>query len=198
MLTMLFLVLFHGTPVALETADAAWTIERLMGRMAEVPSARARFTEIRQAALFDSPVTLTGTLVYERPAKIERTVLTPYEQRFLADGDTLVIENSRRKEKQTRTVRLSSQPLVRAFVESMRATLAGDQATLVQFYRLSLDGNETNWTLRLEPISRELAGHVSFIRISGIDKRIVTVEMQETDGARSTMTVTDEEPRSLP
>jgi outer membrane lipoprotein-sorting protein len=176
--------------------DSPLTLEQLMALMAEVKSARAKFTETRYSSLFDKPVTLTGMLVYERPSRVERTVLTPYEERFIADGDSLVIESHGGAH--TRTVTLSSQPSIHAFVESIRATLAGDQETLERFYDVSLDGGAFKWALRLVPASTELSGYVSLIRILGVCNRISTVEIEEADGTLSVMTVIDEGARSSP
>ncbi len=134
-------------------------------------------------AMLATPLVLSGTLVYEKPAKIERHVRTPFDEKFSVNGDTLTIET--RKQDQTRTLLLSSQPVLRAFVESIRATLAGDRATLTRFFRVRLDGSRAHWTLHLVPAGTDMASYVVVIRVSGSDNRISTIEVEETGGDRS-------------
>ena len=42
---------------------------------------------------------------------------------------------------------LQDYPVLWAFVESIRSTLAGDLQSLNRFYRVELDGSERDWRL---------------------------------------------------
>jgi hypothetical protein len=77
-----------------------------------------------------------------------------------------------------------------AFVESFRSTLAGDLATLKRFYRVRLEGNETQWQLELKPTEPNMQAIVTEIRIGGSRNRISSIEVTESQGNRSVMTIT--------
>jgi hypothetical protein len=80
--------------------------------------------------------------------------------------------------------------VIQAFVEGVRSTLAGDLATLTRFYQVALDGNERRWRLTLKPREQPMQEFVSEVRISGSLDRIRTIEIVETGGDRSVMTIT--------
>ena len=84
--------------------------------------------------------------------------------------------------------------MIWAFVESIRSTLAGDLPTLRRFYQLSLDGGERRWRLTLKPNEPGMQDVVSEIRISGDRSWINAIEIIETGGDRSVMTITKDGP----
>ena len=51
----------------------------------------------------------------------------------------------------TYVLRLEDYPQVVPFVESIRATLAGDRAALEHFFRIDFEGEPAHWTLLLVP-----------------------------------------------
>lgn len=169
-----------------------WELPQLMELMAQVPASRASFTEKKYLAMLNAPLVLSGNLTYVRPARIEKQVLVPYEERFVVDGDTLTLEN--RAKGQKRVLALQSNPVAWAFVESMRATMAGDAATLRRFYQARLEGGRRQWLLSLEPRDSQMAGYVQTIKIGGAENRITSIEIQEAGGDRSVMTVTGDTP----
>jgi hypothetical protein len=79
-------------------------------------------------------------------------------------------------------------------VESIRSTLAGDLATLTRFYEVKLDGEERRWRLLLKPRDPQMQELVSEIRMSGSRNWIEVVEIVETNGDRSVMTIARETP----
>ena len=72
----------------------------------------------------------------------------------------------------------------------MRATLAGDPATLERFYVPTLTGTAGDWSLQLEPRDPRLRKLLTLIRIQGDGTSIRTVETVEDDGDRTVMTIT--------
>jgi hypothetical protein len=85
-------------------------------------------------------------------------------------------------------------PQVVPFVESLRATLAGDRAALERFFHVQFDGTLAHWTLLLVPLDATLAGAVKDIRIEGEHDEIRTVEIRHRDGDRSLLTIGPEVP----
>jgi outer membrane lipoprotein-sorting protein len=164
-----------------------WTLALLMKRMAEIPAAQARFTETRHVAILTAPLETRGRLSYTRPDRISKHVLAPFEERISVEGDTLTVENSARGA--PRSTPVQSNPVLWGLVESLRATLAGDQALLQRFYRVALTGTRAAWHLTLEPVDPQIGKHLHSIRIGGADSQIGSIEIREANGDRSIMAV---------
>ena len=173
--------------LALPATAAEWTLEQLLSGFAARTSSDKRFTELKTLGILNEPLKLTGTLSYAVPGHLEKTIRTPNEERYVVDGDTLLVENKARNI--SRGISLQSQPAIWAFVESFRATLAGDAATLRRFYTLQLSGDRQKWELVLTPQQAGMAKMVSRIAIKGRADQIASIEIVEVNGDRSLMTI---------
>jgi hypothetical protein len=176
---------------AAETA-AAWGLEQLMQNLAQVKSARGRFVERKYMAMLKAPLDSSGTLIYTAPARLEKYTLTPKPESLVLEQDRLVIEFKDRN--QRRTLALRDYPVIWAFVESIRSTLAGDLQTLNRFYRTSLAGSEEQWRLSLTPADPTMQSVVKEIHIGGSGTRVRTIEIIESEGDRSVMTIIADAP----
>jgi len=127
-------------------------------------------------------------LAYVAPDKLQKRTLLPKPEQLTVDGDTLMIARSGESE---RTFSLGDNPEIGAFVESIRATLAGDLPALERHYRVSLEGTQRDWHMMLEPKDRRLAELVKWIRFSGRDDTIRSIESEEGDGDRSEMSIVE-------
>jgi outer membrane lipoprotein-sorting protein len=165
----------------------AWNLKGLMHDLAEVPASRARFVETRHIALLSQPLELKGTLSYERPHRLAKHVLSPFDELTSADGETLTVVNKTRGTQ--RLISLREHPEAGALVAGMRATLAGDQAQLERHYQLELSGTRASWTLRLRPRDARLKGFVDSVAMAGTAARVQRIEVLETGGDRSVMTI---------
>jgi len=170
----------------------AWDVKRLMRELGQVKSSRAKFVERKHLAILNAPLESSGTLIYIAPGRLEKHTLAPRRESLVLERDRLTLENMERN--QRRTFTLQDQPVIWAFVESIRSTLAGDLATLSRFYEVSLDGGAGAWLLTLKPVEPGMQGVVSEIRISGSRNWIGTIEIIETQGDRSLMTITKDGP----
>ena len=179
--------------VAAETSDpVAWDVQRLMRELAQVKTANARFFERRHLAILTAPLESSGTLVYAAPDRLEKHTLRPRPESLVLERNELTVESKERN--QRRTLVLQDYPVIWAFVESIRSTLAGDLPTLSRFYQVGLDGGERRWRLSLIPSDPGMRDVVSEIRISGDRSWINAIEMIETGGDRSVMTITRDVP----
>lgn len=175
--------------VAAETNDpVAWDVQRLMRELGQVKTANARFIERRHLALLTAPLESSGNLVYVAPDRLEKHTLRPRPESLVLEREQLTIESKDRNLR--RTLLLQDHPVIWAFVESIRSTLAGDLSTLSRFYQVGLDGGERRWRLTLRPNEPRMQDMVSEIRISGDRGVINAIEMIETGGDRSVMTIT--------
>ncbi len=166
---------------------ADFELPALMGMLAGVASAKNGFTESKRSAMLSAPLVLKGTLIYGRPDRLEKHVLSPYEEKTVIAGDFVTIEN--RTLKQKRNFSLSSSTTVSALIESMRATLAGDGAALERHYNIQLEGTQDSWQLTLLPRDEKLADQVTRIRIAGARERLRRIEIEESTGDQSVMLI---------
>lgn len=169
--------------------EAPWSLEQLMLRLAQVKTAKATFVERKHLRILDSPLELSGTLLYTAPGYLEKQTLKPKPETLVLDKETLTFEDKGRNRR--RTLRLQDYPVIWAFVESIRSTLAGDLQSLNRFYRVGLEGSEADWRLTLDPREPGIQRMVSQIRIAGSQSAIRQIEITETQGDRSVMTVTE-------
>lgn len=170
-----------------DSSAGPWDLPQLMRELASVNTARARFTEKRFLKMLDRPIESSGTLAFEAPAHLEKLTLLPKRELLRVEQDKVTLETGPQPKR--RILSLSDHPPLRAFVESIRATLAGDQATLERFYRVQLSGDAERWRLTLQPSDAKSKSFVREIRISGKRNAVTGVEVDQADGDRSVMSM---------
>jgi hypothetical protein len=157
-----------------------------MREFATIRPARLRFAETKYLKMLDRPIEPSGTLSYDAPSRLQKLTLAPKRERMLVEQDKITLETGARPKR--RVISITDYQLLCAIIESIRATLAGDLATLERFYRVELEGDADRWRLRLEPADTKTKSVVHVIRISGSGGEIA-VEVEQTDGDRSVMTM---------
>ncbi len=128
-------------------------LESLMTRMAAVTERRALFREERRIAALSQPLISTGSLHYRRPGWLEKRTESPVVERFLVDGDKVVLDTA---EEGRRSFDLGQAPELRALVDSVRAPLAGDLDALRRGFQVSFTGTLAEWQLDLEPLDDQV------------------------------------------
>lgn len=182
-LTSFLLSIALLAPVA--TRAAGWDIDQLMQGLAKMKSGRATFTEKKTMSMLDRPLESSGELQYSAPDRLEKRTLKPSPETMVVEGDTLVLQRGRQKH----TVQLQEYPEIAGFIDSIRGTLAGDRKALERTFRLKLDGAAERWNLSLTPNDAKLAANIHLIRIGGSREHVRTIEIIQTDGDRSLMTI---------
>jgi hypothetical protein len=157
-----------------------------------VQRSQGKFVERKHLKVLDVALTSSGTLSFQAPGHLEKRTLVPREDSLVLDQGVLTIENKARNIK--RTLVLQEYPVVWAFVESIRSTLAGDLPTLERFYKVELKGDASKWRMKLQPRDQRTYQMVSEIVFVGRANRVTSIEMREANGDYSTMTVTEETP----
>lgn len=158
-----------------------------MASLAAVKKAQAHFVERKYLSVLKEPLEVTGTLIYAAPGHLEQNTLSPKRESLIVDNDQLTFV--RDEGRQRRTLSLQDYPEIWAFVESIRATLAGDAAALNRFYALDLQGNAVRWRLGLIPRDEKMRALIKTVLISGSGNLVDSVEIQEADGDHSLMTI---------
>lgn len=175
-----------GNPAAAADLDP----QALMRLLGSVEHASARFVETRHSDLLTAPLVSRGTLLYERPDRLEKHVSFPYDERIVLERGQMIIDNRTRGRKTTITI--ANAPGIAGLVESIRATRAGDLGALERFYKVEVGGNRGEWWLRLRPHDRELAKYVNAVTVKGAGPRIERIEVDETSGDRTAMEIDEE------
>jgi outer membrane lipoprotein-sorting protein len=164
-----------------------WGLPQLRASMHGVHTASAHFVEKKFVQLLARPLQSSGSLIFNAPDRLQKETLAPTASRLTVSGDRLTVVQPDGK---TRDVSLSDVPEIGALVESIRATLAGDGATLTRYYTSTLSGTAGNWSLTLEPRDSRLRNLVTTIRMQGEGTIIHSIETMERDGDRTEMTIT--------
>lgn len=192
------LVFSAGSAIA--GSDAS-TIGDLMSSLARATHRTAHFEERRYLAALDRPLELSGTLAFVPPDRLEKTTLVPHQEKLVVQGGRLTIdretEASDPSEPQIwrhQSVDLTDHPEIAAFIESIRGTMAGDEAVLRRFYDIAADGNAERWQLHLVPREEVMRKAVTAIEIAGTGGQITRITIEEATGDRSVMTVFPEQP----
>ena len=187
------LVLASGLPlVPLSSASVASNeqieLAELMQTLSQVETAGGKFVEHKYLSLLSEPLTLRGRVTYRAPDYVEKAYDDPDGERYEVRGRQLTIElaDGRRRE-----LDIEEHPVLRAFVESYRGTLAGDLDTLRTYFDLELSGSMENWRLVLVPKQSELSEYLSAVVVLGRGATVYEVQTREAGGDYSVMRLED-------
>jgi len=167
-------------------AEEAWGLEQLMRDLAATTSSEAAYTEEKYLAVLDEPLAVTGTLHYSAPDRLVKRIDPPQDERYIIEGDQMIIQKGQEPE---RTFGLDEHPMIRPFVVSLRAVMAGDLAELRYYYEVVLKGEREHWSLHLKPKEEEVGRYIQLIQFRGEEDRIAQMEILEGSGDRSLMTI---------
>ena len=160
-------------------------LDQVMQLLAARRHGEVSFIEQHFVSLLKRPVESSGELIYDAPNRLEKRTLEPRPERLVLEGTVLTLERGRG----TRVLDLKSYPQMAPFVEGIRATLAGDRRALENAFRLDFSGDAARWTLILTPSDAAVAKTISQIQIEGLRDTLFRVEIKQTDGDRSLMTL---------
>ena len=166
-------------------------LDQVMGMLAMRQHGRVEFIEQQFLAVLSRPIESSGELRYDAPDRLEKRTLKPHVETLLLTGEVLSVERAHSK----RVTDLHAYPQVLPFIESIRATLAGDRKALERLFRLDFAGSVSRWTLTLVPLASKVKQSVSQVRIDGAGDQLLKVEIRQPDGDRSLMTL---RPSTLP
>ena len=169
-------------------AHAAGDFDQLMALLAQRQHGHVSFSEKHFLAVLDRPVESSGELFYDAPDRLEKRTLKPKPETVVLLNGVITAQRGRH----TYTLNLGDYPQIVPLIDSIRATLAGDRATLERLFKVTFDGSLDQWTLTLTPSDPAVAKSVRQIRIEGARDAMHTVEIRQADGDRSLLTVGSE------
>lgn len=182
---LLCLIAAAGLAAALTAPSAEPALAQVLTLLAGHRHAHAPFTEVHEMAMLKAPLTSSGELFYDAPDRLEKRTLTPRPETLVLDHGTLSAQRGGHRH----VLELSAYPQVVPFVESIRATLAGDQAALERYFSLDFEGALAHWTLHLTPKDPALAHAVKDITIEGERDVLHSVLIRQSDGDRTLITI---------
>ena len=164
---------------------AGTDLDAVMGLLAMRQHGRVEFIEQQFLAVLDHPVESSGELRYDAPDHLEKRTLLPRPEKLVLAGGELTVERGGRRH----VLDMHRYPQIQPFVESIRATLAGDRRALEQLFHVELTGSVERWSLVLVPLDRQLAKTVKQVQIDGSRDQLLRIEIRQADGDRSLMTL---------
>jgi len=171
-------------------AAAALTLDALMRQMAAVTERHGAFVETKEMALLNGPLVRRGTLDYTRPDRLSMKVDSPYFERVDVTGDQVTLE----RRTGVTHVALASQPQLAAWIDSLRATLAGDGAALERHFEVRVDGSEADWRLSLLPRDAALRAVIERVDVTGRGAEVTRFAIDEAKGDRTRIVITPRAP----
>ena len=160
----------------------------VMNRLAAVKSAKADFTEKKFVRLLDAPVESTGVLIYVAPDRFEKHTKNPVEERMTVERDMVTLDNVAKKKKQQ--IFIPQFPALAAIVDAMRGALSGNLPQLQQAFSIKASGTNVRWKLHLVPREANQYAYIHAVEITGRDDFIESIEIRQSDGDRSVMSMT--------
>jgi hypothetical protein len=173
-----------GSPPA-NTGSPAPDLDAVMGLLAMRRHGRVEFVEQQFLAILNHPVESSGELRYDAPDRLEKRTLLPRPEDLVLSGGVLTMERGGR----SRVLDLQRYPQIQPFVESLRATLAGDRSALERIFHVDFAGSVQRWSLTLIPLDVRLARNVKQVQIDGSRDQLLRVEIRQSDGDRSLLTL---------
>jgi hypothetical protein len=164
---------------------ASADLDDLMHLMAARQHGEVDFVEQHFLAVLKRPAESSGIMLYDAPKRLEKRTKEPRPETLVLDGDTLTAERGG----QTRVLDLKAYPAILPLIESMRATLAGDSAALERVFTVNYAGGLAHWLLTLVPRDPGVAKKISKVRIEGVRDNLSSVEILESSGDRSLITL---------
>jgi hypothetical protein len=143
------------------------------------------FSEVQTLAVLDRPLESSGELLYDAPDRLEKRTLRPKPEDLTIEHGVLTDQRGRH----TRTLDLAAYPQLSPLVESLRATLSGDRASLERAFAVQFSGDLADWTLQLTPRAAAAARIVREVRITGSRADLKSVQILQADGDHTVITL---------
>jgi len=174
-------------PAACAAAEPGGTqaLDELLQMLAQRRHGHVTFTEVQELAILDRPLQSSGELLYDAPDRLEKRTLQPKPEDLLLEHGVLTVQRGHHR----RVLSLHDYPQLAPLVESLRATLAGERAALERYFTVRFSGTLADWTLELLPKDARVARTVQNVRIHGERDAIRTVEIRQSDGDASRLTL---------
>ncbi len=176
------LLLLLASPAHAEALD----VPALMARLAAVPERRATFREEKRIAALTTPLISTGTLLYRRPARLEKRTDWPEREQLIVDGAQVVLTLG---DEPPRVIPLGAAPGLAAVIDAFRAPLAGDLPALQRAFRVAGSGTPDAWRLDLMPADPAVSRLLHHVTVAGVGSAVQRITIEQANGDTQAITV---------
>jgi hypothetical protein len=176
-------------PPAVQSSDGPPELDSLMTLLAQRRHGEADFREQKYLSMLTQPLESAGVLIYDAPDHLEQRTTLPHPQSLVLEHGIVTMQIGKHR----RVLRLADYPQLAPLIDSIRATLAGDRAALESSFALSFSGTLEHWQLRLQPRDARLAATLTRIDMRGERDAVREVQVLQSDGDRSVMSITPRE-----
>src|SRR3984957_20565587 len=111
---------------------AGTDLDAVMGLLAMRQHGCVEFIEQQFLSVLDHPVESSGELRYDAPDRLEKRPLLPHPETLVLSGGVLTVQRGEHRH----VLDLQRYPQIQPFVESIRATLAGDRSALERIFHV--------------------------------------------------------------
>lgn len=156
-------------------------VEGILKPFSTLVGVRVDFVEEKYIALLKKPLVNRGTVVFMAPGNLVRRVDMPKPSAvWLKAGELWVRDNTGE-----RKLDVTKWGPANVLVNSFLYVLRGDVESLKKHYRIELGCDKDLWTMRLSPLSPDLAKILKYMVIVGRGAEPETLEMLDGSGDRS-------------
>ena len=160
---------------------SALDLPELMKNLSVQKEGRARFVEQKTLSVLSTPIESRGELSFKAPDFLQKKTTQPIQETLTVERDRVILIRGGKEQ----VIQLDAQPEMRAFIDSLRATLSGDLPTLKKSFLVELSGPANKWTLSLRPLSANLQRILVEISIQGRNSEILFIETTMLNGDRT-------------
>ena len=164
---------------------SAFDLPELMQNLSAQKEGRARFVEQKTLSVLSIPIESRGELSFKSPDFLQKKTTQPIHETLTVERDRVVLNRGGKQQ----VIQLDTQPEMRAFIDSLRATLSGDLPTLKKSFLVKLSGQANQWTLSLRPLSANLQRILVEVSIQGRNSEILYIETSMLNGDRTFLTL---------
>ncbi len=164
------------------TAAQPLTTSALQKLLQSTPKVDTPFHEQRQSPWLASPVESRG-IVRSLPEGLEKQVDSPKRETWRLLPDRL--EWTGPNGAGNKQILFSKAPALAALSDAIRRVVAGDLLALERDFRITVQGDSTLWTARLEPNSAEVTRHLDYLELQGAGTQLLVLIVVERKGERT-------------
>lgn len=188
-----FGVIWHGplfvpeVVISLQARDGAkpppsteFTLAQLTTLLSLNPIHQVQFEEVYVSRFLTTPIKKSGRLKYTPPSEFEKHIVTPTEEIFVINDDTVQYENL--TQGLTKSLSLQDVPPLQVLITGLRSIFSGDLTTLQQHYIIELDGTRHRWTLTMTPREETIQESVRSLCLRGMKHHVKEIEIRESNG----------------
>ena len=172
-------------PLWAQPADL--TPDTLMARLASVGERRGTFREEKAIGALAEPLVSWGRLSYRRPAYLQKTTTGPSPEQLVVDGGRLVLTLG---QDPPRVIDLDSAPELRALVDTVRGTLAGDLPALRRSFTVAVSGQPGAWRMVLKPADARVGKVVAQVVVEGAGSDPLRIATMQPNGDTDQLDIT--------